>query len=315
MTNSDENADSEEAAHSSQPDGTRDDREDGEWTDRQPLVFGLGTAVGVFAAFGVGLVLTSFFAAQFGGTAGAGGFGAPLLGSSGGLGFAVLLSPVLAVFLGVVLGRAGATPVDGAAATAAGFAAMYLVTSVVAGSLYSPSGGPGLGPLAGFAVGVALAGALAAAVADHDLALSAGSVAVGRPAVFGVSLLAVYAVGTAVSAVLAGSLAGPTSGVGTPEGVFGAPPTRTALSFGVLFVPVVGLFAGYLGTPGDATDQSAAAGGAATGALGAVVALVVLYAAAVATGSGGSFLAGSLVGLAVGTGITGAGAGVVAART
>lgn len=344
MTDADENADDgpaadEEESVSPNPpggvpadDGEEDggrndggrDGSDGDGGDRnggdvrtstadRPLVYGLGTAVGAFAVLGVGLVLTSFFVAQFSG-GGSEEFGVPLSGVGGGLGFAVLLSPVLAVLLGVVLGREDATPIDTAAATAVGFVAMYLVTAVVAGSLYSPSAGPGLGPLAGYAVGVALAGGLATAVADRDLAVSAGAVAVGRPAAFGVAVLATYAVGIAASAVLADALAGPANGVGTPQQVFSAPPTRTALSLGLLFVPVVGLLAAYLGTPDDASDQSAAVtGGAAAGIGGAVVATVVLYAAAVATGPAGPFPVGTLVGLAVGTGLTGAGAGYVAA--
>jgi hypothetical protein len=281
-------------------------------SDDRPLVYGLGTAVGAFAVLGVGLVLTSFFVVQFGGGGGA-DFGVPLSGAGGGLGFAVVLSPVLAVLLGVVLGREGATPVDAAASTAVGFVTMYLVTAVVAGSLFGPSSGLGIGPLAGYTVGVALAGGLATAVADRDLAVPVGTVKVGRPAAFGVAVLATYAVGTAVSAVLAGELAGPANGAGPGQQLFSAASTQVGLSLGMLFVPVVGLLAGYLGVSDDASDQSTAVtGGAAAGVAGAVVATVVLYVAAIATGPGGPFPVGTLVGLAVGTGLTGAGAGYVA---
>ena len=326
MTGSDENSDSERAVPAGSPDSesasaeTEDEAGDDtrlpgdgdEPTGDRPLVYGLGTAVGTFVVFGVGLVLTSFFVVQFGGAGDP--FGAPFFGSGGGLGFAVLLSPVVAVLLGVVLGRSDATALDAAAATGVGFGAMYLATALVAGSLYSPEGGPGLGPLAGFAVGVVLVSGLTAAVADRDLAVSAGGIAVRRPAAFGAAVLATYAVGVAVAAVLSGALAGPQSGVGMPREAFAALPTRTMLSFGLLFLPAVGLLAGYLGTPDDATERTAAAGGATAGAVGAVVALLVLYGTAVATGPGGPFPAGGLVGLAVGTAATAAGAAVVAAR-
>jgi hypothetical protein len=261
---------------------------------------------------GVGLVFTSFFVTQF---AGAEGFGGEVAATSAGTGTAMLLAPVLAVLLGVVLGREDATPIDVAAATAVGFVAMYFATAVVASSLFSPTAaGPGLGPLVGYTVGVALAGGAAAAVPDRDIPASVGGAALRRTVAFGVAVVLVYTLGYGASALVAGALAGPASGAGPPDRVFGVLDARTALSFGLLFVPIVGLLAGYLGAPDDADERTAAAGAAAAGALGAAITVLAFYAAATLTGPAGSFPAGVLVGLAVGTGLTSAGAAVVAVR-
>jgi hypothetical protein len=313
MTDDDENADDRTdtsdqptAADESTVDRAVDQTRDAD----RPLVRGLTTAVGTFVVFGVGLVFTSFFATQFAGTEGVGG-GAVTTGS--GFGFAVLLSPLLAVLLGVVLGRDDASPVDAAAASAAGFVAMYFVTVVVASSLYSPSAGNlGIGPFAGYTVGVALTGGAAAAVPDRDLPASVGDISVGRPALFGAAAIAVYAGGFAVSTVVADALAGPTDGGTAP--VFTELGAEFALVVGTLAVPAAGVFAGYLTAPADADDRTAAVGGAAAGAVGGAVAVVAFYLATTIVSSGGSFPLGRVVGVAVGTALTTAGAAVVAVR-
>jgi hypothetical protein len=293
-----------------QPTATGRPADDGARGADRPLVSGLTTAVGAFVVFGVGLVFTSFFASQFTGGTGAGG---GLVTTAGGLGFVVLLSPVLAVLVGLELGRGDASPVDATVASAVGFVAMYLVTVVVASSLYAPDASSlGIGPLAGYVVGVALTGGAAAAIPDRDISAAVGGAAVGRPAVFGAATIVTYAVGFGVSAVLADTLAGPAAGSGSPA--FAAPGAEFALVLGTAGVPVTGVLAGYLGTPDDATEQAAVAGGAAAGAIGGAVAVAVFYVAATVVASGGSFPLGQLVGVAVGTALTTAGAAVVATR-
>jgi hypothetical protein len=184
------------------------------------------------------------------------------------------------------------------------------VTVVVASSLYSPSAGNlGIGPFAGYTVGVALTGGAAAAVPDRDLPASVGDISVGRPALFGAAAIAVYAGGFAVSTVVADALAGPTDGGTAP--VFTELGAEFALVVGTLAVPAAGVFAGYLTAPADADDRTAAVGGAAAGAVGGVVAF---YLATTIVSSGGSFPLGRVVGVAVGTALTTAGAAVVAVR-
>lgn len=278
----------------------------------RPLVRGLTTAVGTFVVFGVGLVFTSFFAAQFAGSGPSGGGG--LVTTGGGFGFVVLLSPVVAVLVGLVLGREDdANPVDAAAASAVGFVAMYFVGVVVASGLYSPSAANlGVGPFAGYTVGVALTGGAAAAVPDRDLPASVGDSSVGRPAVRGAAVVVTYALGFAVSAVLTDALAGPANGSAT--NAFTTPGSGFAFVLGTAGIPVAGVLAGYLGTPADASDRTAAAGGAAAGAVGGAAAVVVFYAAASVVASAGSFPVGQVVGVGVGTALTAGAAAVVAAR-
>lgn len=278
-------------------------------TDR-PLVRGLTTAVGTFVVFGVGLVFTSFFAAQFaGGTSGSSG----LVTASGGFRFVVLLSPVVAVLVGLVLGRGDASPVDAAVASAVGFVAMYFVGVVVASSLYSPSAANlGVGPFAGYTVGVALTGGAAAAVPGRDLSASVGDISVGRPALRGAATVVTYALGFAVSVVLTDTVTGP-MGSGTTN-VFATPGSEFAFAVGTVGIPVAGVLAGSLGTTADASGRGAAASGAAAGAAGGAAAVVVFYAAAAIVASAGSFPVGQVVGVGVGTALTAAAAAVVAVR-
>lgn len=273
----------------------------------------VGTAVAWFVVLGVGFVFTFFFAAQF---STGGGFGSGFAGVRG-LGFAVALSPVLAVVVGVLAGRReGSAGPDAAVGSALGFVVMYFVTLVVASSLESgtPTTGGGLGPLAGFTVGVGLTAAVAAEVTRRDAAVG-GVAAEGlrRPLTVGVGCFAAYAVGFAGSLLLADAVAG-----GGPTGLGGGllgSGVAAALNLGVMLVPVVGLVVGVLAPESDTDERTAAVGSGIAAAVGAVLVLVAFYAVVFGLAPGGvtagEFPVGTLVGLGVGTGLTGAGGGYV----
>lgn len=274
----------------------------------------VGTAVAAFVVLGAGFVFTFFFAAQF--TDG-GGFGSGFAGVRG-LGFAVMVSPVLAVVVGVLAGRRedSAGP-DAAVGSALGFVVMYFVTLVVASSLQSgtpATSGGGLGPLAGFTVGVGLTAAAAAEVTRRDATV--GGVApegLRRPLTVGVGGFAAYAVGFAASLLVADVVAGegPT---GLGGGLLGSG-VAAGLNFGLMLVPLVGLVVGVLAPEDDTDERTAAVGCGVAAAAGAVLVLVAFYAVVFGLEPGGvtagEFPVGTLVGLSVGTGLTGAAAGYV----
>lgn len=282
---------------------------------------GLGTAVGAFLVLGVGFVFTFFFVSQFAGESGGFGTGVGIGGS--GLGFAVLLSPLLALFVGVLVGRDDDPSAvrDAGVGSALGFVVMYFVTLVVASSLQAGAapGGNSLGPLVGFTVGVGLTGAAAAAVTRYDAGVSGtlDDYAVAGPVAFGVGAFGVFAVGYAVSVFLADVVAsGGTAGGGF--GLFTGSVIGT-LVLGLLFAPLIGLLVGvFVARKTDTADSlEVTVGGGLAGALGAACVLLVFYAIVLVVEPGGvpagDFPAGLLVGLVVGTGLTGGGAAYVGA--
>lgn len=285
----------------------------------------LSLATGIFVVTTAGFVFTLFFATQFVGT-GTGGFTGGLVGGSGastGFGISVLLSPLVALVVGWHVGRDGEprAVVDAALGSTVGFVVMFLAGLVLSASLSGAgagTGGFGVGGLVGFALGVGLTGAGAAAVArSGDSVLSSVT---GHPlrgaAVTGVGTFLTFGVGYAAAVYLAGELASEGAGIGF--GSMGGGSVAFALGFGLLALPLVAVLVGrHVAADGDGPAGVAAAGGVAAG-LGAVAFVLLLYAVLLVVQPEGasteSFPLGPLVGFAVGTGLTGAGSGYVAAR-
>lgn len=284
---------------------------------------GFGIAVGSFLVLGIGFVFTLFFVGQFAGQSTGLGAGTDVLTGSG-LAFAVMLSPLLALFVGVLFGRDDhANPVrDAGVGSALGFVVMFFVTLVVASSLQTQgatTGGNTVGPLAGYTIGVGLTGAAAAAVTRSDgwIGDSIADHSVGRPVAFGVGSFLAYGIGYAVSVFLADAL-GPSETAGNTPALLLDAAVPIVLGLGLLFAPVVGLLVGVLvARDGIDDEMEAAVGGGVGSALGAAVLLVVAYTAILVVEPGGvpagDFPFGLFVGLLVGTGLTGAGAGYVGA--
>lgn len=296
----------------------------GHRVDENHQVEVLGTAVGAFLVLGVGFVFTLFFVGQFAGQSSAIGGGTSAIAGSG-LTFAVLLSPLLALFVGVLFGRDDNPDAvrDAGVGSALGFVVMFFVTLVVASSLQTQgatTGGNAIGPLAGYTVGVGLTGATAAAITRSDAGV-AGTLSdhsLSRPVAFGLGSFLAYGVGYAVSVFLADAL-GPGEGAASSSGLLVSTNIPMALGIGLLFAPVVGLLVGTLVSRDGVEDEVEAAVGSGVGsALGAALLLVVVYTAILVVEPGGTsagdFPFGLLVGLLVGTGLTGAGAGYVGAR-
>jgi hypothetical protein len=284
----------------------------------------LGSAVGAFLVLGLGFVFTLFFVGQFTGQNGGIGGGANAIAESG-LAFAVILSPLLAVFVGILFGRddsAGAVR-DAGVGSALGFVVMFFVTLVVASSLQTQGalgGGDIIGPMAGYTVGVGLTGATAAAVTRSDAGVtgSLGDYSLSRPIVFGVGSFLAYGVGYGVSVFLADAL-GPGEAASSSGGLLVSMNVPMLLGIGLLFAPVVGLLVGTLVSRDGVDDEIEGAVGSGVGsALGAALLLVVVYTAILVVEPGGTpagdFPFGLLVGLLVGTGLTGAGAGYVGTK-
>lgn len=311
-----------------QPDGAygRETREDLGAEVRPPTARRVALAVGTFLVAGAGFVFTLFFVGQFAGGSG-GGFAGGLLGGAGaggGFGFAVVLSPLIALFVGVIIGRDGGDRgvVDAGLGTALGFLVMFFATLVVAASLGGTGSGGGsilgAGPLLGFVVGVGLTGAGGAAVtrAEGDLVDSVADTSLVESAVFGLGAFLVFAIGYAVTIFLAAQLAPAEGSTGLGSVGFGG--VAAALGIGLLVSPLLGLLVGsFVGDDGGEPAESAAGGGLAAG-VGVVGMIVVMYGLVMLLEpqgvTAGDFPLGPLVGFVVGTGLTGAGAAYVAAR-
>lgn len=274
-------------------------------------------AVGTYLVVGVGFVFTLFLAGQF-----AGGEG--LIGSSNagtGYSLAILLSPLIAVFVGAEIGKDGGrdAAVDAGIATAVGFVVMFFVTLVLAASLGGGNaGGAQAGPLIGFAIGVAITGAASAAAVRWGQGFLDG---VANPPliksiVFGSLAYLLFTIGYVIAVVLADALS--SGGGGGFGGVSGAIVGSNLVGAGVLFAPILavilGLFAGRDGleTPGQAAVSGAVS--AAVGSLLMLVGLLIAYAILEATGGSIPIPIGPIVGIVVGAGLTGAGAGYVGGR-
>lgn len=279
-------------------------------------------AVGTFAVLGLGFVFTLFLTAQFAG--GSGGIGGGLLGNSGaaaGFALAIVLSPLIAVVLGTEIGRDGGgdAVVDAGIASGVGFVVMFFLTLVLAASLSGGSTGgvAAAGPLVGLGVGVAITGAASAAVAGWDQSFldAVANPPLVKSIVFGSLSYVVFAVGYAIAIVLADALSSGTSG---GIGTIGGSGAMGSLGIGLLLAPMlailVGFFAGRdsLETPGQAAISGGV--GAAVGTL--LLTILMLIAVTIMSPTGGSIPipVGPIVGLVVGAGLTGAGAGYVGGR-
>jgi len=280
-------------------------------------------AVGTFVVVGIGFVFSLFLVDQFAG-GGGGGIGGGLLGSNGpaaGFGLAVVLSPLIAVLVGTDIGRDGEgdAVVDAGIASAVGFVVMFFVTMVLAASLSggATGGAAQAGPLVGLAVGVAITGAASAAVAgwQQDFLDAVSNPPLVKSIVFGSLTYVVFAVGYAIAMILANALASGGGGfgaIGLGGGAMGS--LAIALLLAPLLAVCVGLFAGRdgLDTPGAAAISGGL--GAAVGTLLLIV--LTLITIAILQPSGGSIPipVGPIVGLVVGAGLTGTGAGYVGGR-
>jgi hypothetical protein len=281
-------------------------------------------AVGTYAVLGVGFVFTLFLTAQFAGSGGSGGVGGGLLGASGaaaGFALAVVLSPLIAIVIGTEIGRDGGDDavVDAGIATGVGFVVMFFLTMVLAASLSggSTGGTAQAGPLVGLGVGVAITGAASAAVARWEQSFldAVANPPLVKSIVFGSLTYGVFAVGYAVAIVLAGALSG--GGGGGFGAIGGGSGALGALGLGLVLAPLlavlVGFFAGRDGleTPGQAAISGGV--GAAVGTL--LLTVLMLVAVAILSPTGQIPIpAGPIVGLTVGAGLTGAGAGYVGGR-
>lgn len=277
-------------------------------------------AVGTYLVTGVGFVFTLFLVAQFAGGGGVIGGGNNLIGSVGasaGYGLALLLSPLIAVFVGADIGKQGGgdAVIDAGIATAVGFVVMFFVTLVLAASLGGGSvGGAQAGPMMGLAIGVAITGAASAAAARWEQGFLDGvaNPPLVKSIVFGSLAFLVFTIGFVIAVVLADALS---SGQG--GGAIGVGGTQM-LTLGLLFAPllavVVGFFAGRDGL--ETAGQGAISGaiGSAVGALLMVVGLLVTVAILQQSGGSIPIPVGPIVGIIVGAGLTGAGAGYVGAR-
>ncbi|RNJ25930.1 hypothetical protein [Halosegnis longus] len=295
-------------------------------------------AVGLYAAVGLGFILTFFFVNQFigGGTTDA--VAGQLFGGAGavvGFALAVVLSPLVAVLVGrdIAADDGVRSAVDAALASVVGFLVMVFAGLAVASALGGAASDTGTsvigaGPLVGFTVGIGLTAAGAAAVtrADTVAVPVADGNALRGAAVTGVATFLVFGVGYTISIFLASAL-GPggrppsAQSLGFGGGLFNG--VAVALVFALLLSPIVAILVGRIvGDRADDPSEGAAAGGLAA-AVGIVGLLLVVFVALMVFspvsgtetgGFEGALPLGSLLGFVVGVGLTGAGSGYVTAR-
>lgn len=275
-------------------------------------------AVGTYLVTGVGFVFTLFLVAQFAG-GDVIGSGNPFgdIGAGAGYALALVLSPLVAVFVGADIGKEGGgdAVVDAGIATAVGFVVMFFVTLVLAASLGGGSvSGAQAGPMMGLAIGVAITGAASAAAARWEQGFLDGvaNPPLVKSIVFGSLAFLVFTIGFVIAIVLADALS---SGAG---GAFGLSGGEQLIGLGILFAPLLAVLVGFFaGRDGLETAPQGAISGAIGSAVGALLMIVgLLVTVAILQQGGGSIPipVGPIVGIVVGAGLTGAGAGYVGAR-
>lgn len=283
----------------------------------------LVTAVGTYLVFGVGMVFTLFLTAQFAGSGGSavgGPFGSA--GAAAGYGLALLLSPLVAVFVGTHIGREGGgdAVLDAGIAAAVGFVVMFFVALVLAASLSGgTTGGAQAGPMIGLAIGVAITGAASAAAARWEQGFLDGvaNPPLVKSIVFGSLSFLVFTIGFVVAVVLASALSSGGSGLFGSLGSLGSGGTGM-FALGIVFAPLLALLVGFFaGRDGLETVSQATISGAVGSVVGALLMVVgLLVAVAIMQQGGGSIPIplGPMVGIVVGAGLIGAGAGYAGGR-
>ena len=262
-------------------------------------------AVGVFATLGVALVFASFMSSAF--TSGGGGG----LGLAASVGFALAITPLLAVLTGTWAARTdeereGHT-LSAAFGGVAGVFALYVAYYAVGSALGVGAGTVGIGPLFGWAVGVGVVAALSAllvtsvdrSTVDVDVGLS------GDALVYSVGAFVALGIGLIVALFAAGELASSSSGAFAG---FSANTAASAPSTLVTLAPVLGLLVGLVSASGE--DGVARIGSALVGAgVGFVLAYLVVFGLAHALEpdamDGIELQYGAIVGVAVGVAIAG----------
>lgn len=295
----------------------------------------LSLAVGTFVVTGAGFIFTLFFVNQFTGGGGsateavASSFTSSILGGIGvavGFLFALLLSPLVALVVGLHVGRDGGDRAvfDAGIGSTVGFLVMFFTSLVLASSLGGAIADAGAsviqaGPLLGLSIGVGLTGAGAAKVGQSDASLldSVTDHEFGRPVSLGLGTFVTFGLGYAVTMFLAASLAETEGSIGLSN--MGTGGVVAALGVGVIVAPLVAVLIGrFVAT--DRSDRDASSTAAASGlaaAIGVVGMMVTLYLIILVLepngAGGGDFPLGPLIGFVVGTGLTGGASGFVSA--